>query len=83
MDQELLTKLALHTGGVHFPSVFKQYQKDYVLNMLSELYQVYQQGQDNAEDAYLAIDFWDDIISRFQLDNFEIEKLLKNNKQTA
>jgi len=83
MDHELLTKLALHTGGAHFPSVFKQYQKDYVLNMLSELYQIYQQGQDNAEDTYLAIDFWDDIISRFQLDNFEIEKLLKNNKQTA
>jgi hypothetical protein len=83
MNQKLLNELALQTGGSHFPSVFKQYQKDYVLNVLSELYQVYQQGQDNVEDAYLAIDFWDDIISRFQLDKSEIDMLLKNNKQTA
>ena len=83
MDHELLDKIALQTGGSHFPAVFHHYQKDYVMNVLSELYQVYQQGQDNVEDAYLAIDFWDDIISRFQLDKSEIDMLLKNNKQTA
>jgi hypothetical protein len=48
--------------------------------VLSELYQVYQRGEDNAEDVYWAIDFWDDIIKHFQLDNYEVEKLLKNNK---
>ena len=80
MNQKLLNELALQTGGAHFPAVFHHYQKDYVMNVLSELYQVYQQGQDNAEDAYLAIDFWDDVVQHFKLDHYEIEKLLKNNK---
>ncbi len=83
MDNELLDKIALQTGGSHFPAVFHHYQKDYVLSVLSELYQVYQRGEDNAEDVYWAIDFWDDIVRHFQLDNYEIDKLLKNNKQTA
>jgi hypothetical protein len=83
MDHELLDKLALQTGGSHFPAVFGHYQKNYVMNVLAELYQVYQQGEDNAEDVYLAIDFWDDIIQHFQLDNYEIDKLLKNNNETA
>ena len=75
MHNELLNHLALETGGSHFPAVFKQYQKDYVLNVLSEIYQVLQKQQ---FDGY-AIDFWDDIIEHFQLDNSEINKLLKNN----
>ena len=83
MNHELLDKLALQTGGSHLPAVFKTYQKDYVLHLLSELYQVYQKNEDNAEDVYLAIDFWDDIIAHFKLDKSEIDKLLKNNKQTA
>ena len=83
MDNELLNEIALQTGGSHFPAVFHHYQKDYVLSVLSELYQVYQRGEDNAEDVYWAIDFWDDIVRHFQLDNYEIDKLLKNNKQTA
>ena len=83
MNNELLDQLAVKTGGSHFPGVFQYYQKDYVLNVLSELYQVYQRGEDNAEDVYWAIDFWDDIVRHFQLDNYEIEKLLKNNKQIA
>ncbi len=80
MHNELLDQLAVKTGGSHFPGVFQYYQKDYVLNVLSELYQVYQRGEDNAEDVYWAIDFWDDIIKHFQLDNYEVEKLLKNDK---
>ena len=79
MQNELLDQLALKTGGSHFPAVFGHYQKDYVLNVLSEIYQVFQKQQ---FDGY-AIDFWDDIVERFQLDNYEIEKLLKNNKQPA
>jgi hypothetical protein len=50
-----------------------------ILEVLSELYQVYQRGQVSAEDVYLAIDFWDDIVQHFQLDNNEIEMLLKRN----
>jgi hypothetical protein len=82
MHNELLNHLALETGGSHFPAVFKQYQKDYVLNVLSEIYQVYEKGENKPED-YLALDLWDDIVRHFQLDNYEIDKLLKNNKQTA
>jgi hypothetical protein len=79
MNHELLDKIALHTGGSHFPAVFHHYQKDYVLNVLSEIQQVFQKQQ---FDGY-AIDFWDDIIKHFQLDYYEIDKLLKNNKESA
>ena len=79
MQNELLDQLAVKTGGSLFPAVFHHYQKDYILNVLSEMYQVYQKGEQNAEDIYYAIDFWDDIVKHFQLDNYEIDKLLKNN----
>jgi uncharacterized protein YihD (DUF1040 family) len=79
MNHELLDKIALHTGGSHFPAVFHHYQKDYVLNVLSEIQKVLHEVP---FDAY-AIDFWDDIIKHFQLDNYEIEKLLKSNKESA
>ena len=75
MQNELLDQLAVKTGGSLFPAVFHHYQKDYVLNVLSEIHQVFQKQQ---FDGY-AIDFWDDIIQHFQLDNYEIDKLLKNN----
>ena len=75
MDNELLEQIALRTGGSYFPSVFHHYQKDYVLHVLSEIHDVFQKQQ---FDGY-AIDFWDDIVKHFQLDNYEIEKLLKNN----
>ena len=80
MNNELLDNLALKTGGSHFPAVFGHYQKDYILNVLSEIYQVYQNGEDRPGiDVYHALDLWDDIVERFKLDNYEIEKLLKNN----
>ena len=75
MNYELLDELALKTGGSHFPAVFDHYQRDYILNVLSEIYQVFQKQQ---FDGY-AIDFWDDIVKHFELDHYEIEKLLKNN----
>lgn len=74
MNHELLEQLALKTGGSHFPAVFGHYQKDYILNVLSEIYDVFQKQQ---FDGY-AIDFWDDIVKHFALDHYEIEKLLKN-----
>jgi hypothetical protein len=79
MDHELLDKIALQTGGSHFPAVFHHYQKDYVMHVLSEIHQVFQKQQ---FDGY-AIDFWDDIVKHFQLDYYEIDKLLKNNKESA
>ena len=79
MNNELLEQLALKTGGSHFPAVFHYYQKDYVLHVLSEIYEVFQKQQ---LDGY-AIDFWDDIVKHFALDSYEIDKLLKNNKETA
>jgi hypothetical protein len=75
MNNELLNELALQTGGSHYPSVFKTYQNDYTLRVLSEIHQVFQKQQ---FDGY-AIDFWDDIVQHFQLDNTEIEKLSKRN----
>lgn len=75
MNNELLEQIALKTGGAHFPAVFHHYQKDYMLQVLSEIYEVLQNQQVNS----LAIDFWDDIIKHFALDGYEIDKLLKNN----
>lgn len=46
-----------------------------LLEVLSEIYRVFSKQQ---LDGY-AIDFWDDIVQHFQLDNNEIEKLLKRN----
>jgi len=79
MNNDLLHQLALETGGSHFPSVFQTYQKDYTLKVLSEIYAIFSKQQ---FDGY-SIDFWDDIVKRFQLDNSEIEMLLKNNKETT
>jgi hypothetical protein len=75
MNPELLNELALKTGGSFYPAVFETYQKAYTLNVLSEIYQVFQKQQ---FDGY-AIDFWDDIVKHFQLDNTEEEVLLKRN----
>ena len=79
MNNELLDQLALKTGGSHFPAVFGYYQKEYMLHVLSEIYDVFQKQQ---FDGY-AIDFWDDIVKHFELDYYEIDKLLKNNKESA
>jgi hypothetical protein len=75
MNQKLLNDLALETGGSFYPAVFETYQKAYTLNVLSEIYQVFQKQQ---FDGY-AIDFWDDVVQHFQLDNTEEEVLLKRN----
>jgi len=80
VNDNLMYRLALETGGSHFPAVFKTNQSAYTLNVLSEIYQVYQKGE-NTPDDYLAIDLWDDIVKHFNLDNNEIDVLLKNNTQ--
>jgi hypothetical protein len=75
MNNELLTEIAKQTGGSFFVDVFKTHQERYALQLLSEIHQVFQKQQ---FDGY-AIDFWDDIVQHFQLDNNEIEKLSKRN----
>ena len=75
MNNELLTDIARQTGGTFFVDVFKSHQERYALQLLSEIHQVFQKQQ---FDGY-AIDFWDDIVQHFQLDNTEIEKLSKRN----
>ena len=75
MNNELLTEVALRTGGSFFVDVFRSHQERYALQLLSEIHQVFQKQQ---FDGY-AIDFWDDIVQHFQLDNNEIEKLSKRN----
>jgi hypothetical protein len=79
MNHELLDEIGMKTGGAHFPSVFHNYQKDYVLNVMSEMYQIL---QEIPFDAY-AVDFWDEVMQHFKLDHYEIEKLLKNNKEST
>jgi hypothetical protein len=75
MNSELLTEIAKQTGGSFFVDVFKSHQERYALQLLSEIYQVFQKQQ---FDGY-AIDFWDDIVKHFQLDNKEMEVLSKRN----
>jgi hypothetical protein len=75
MNNELLTEIAKQTGGSFFVDVFKTHQERYALQLLSEIHQVFQKQQ---FDGY-AIDFWDDIVQHFQLDNKEIEMLSKRN----
>jgi hypothetical protein len=75
MNKELLTEIAKQTGGSFFVDVFRSHQERYALQLLSEIYQVFSKQQ---FDGY-AIDFWDDIVQHFQLDNNEIEKLSKRN----
>jgi len=75
MNNELLTDIARQTGGTFFVDVFKSHQERYALQLLSEIHRVFQKQQ---FDGY-AIDFWDDIVQHFQLDNTEMEKLSKRN----
>ena len=41
MNAGLLNRLALETGGAHYPEVFKQYQEDYTKKVLMECYKVF------------------------------------------
>lgn len=75
MNNELLTDIAKQTGGTFFVDVFKSHQERYALQLLSEIHQVFSKQQ---FDGY-AIDFWDDIVQHFQLDDNEMKKLLKRN----
>ena len=77
MNYDLLDHLALKTGGSHFPAVFHHYQREYMLQVLSEMLMIFEKLP---FDAY-AIDFWDDIVTHFQLDKYEVDALFKNNEK--
>lgn len=66
MNAGLLKRLALETGGAHFPEVFKQHQEDYTKKVLMECYQLFL-NSDQREDHYLAIDLLFDIQKHFDI----------------
>ena len=66
MNGSLMNRLALETGGSHFPEVFKTYQNEYTRQVLLECYQVFQDSQQLSEE-YLAVDFLFDIQKHFEI----------------
>ena len=62
-----MNRLALETGGSHFPEVFKTYQNEYTRQVLQECYQVFLNSQ-QMTDEYLAIDFLYDIQKHFEIE---------------
>ena len=66
MNPGLMNKLALETGGAHFPVVFKQHQEDYTRQVLLECYKLFQESQLSGE--YLAMDFLFDIQKHFGIE---------------
>ena len=66
MNGSLMNRLALETGGSHFPEGFKTYQNEYTRKVLLECYQVFQDSQQLSEE-YLAVDFLFDIQKHFEI----------------
>jgi hypothetical protein len=62
-----MNRLALETGGSHFPVVFKTYQNEYTRQVLQECYQVFLDSQQSSKE-YLAIDFLFDIQKHFEIE---------------
>jgi hypothetical protein len=67
VNGSLMNRLALETGGSHFPVVFKQHQEMYTKQVLQECYQVFLDSQQSSKE-YLAIDFLFDIQKHFEID---------------
>jgi hypothetical protein len=61
-----MNRLALETGGSHFPEVFKSFQNEYTRQVLLECYKVFQDSQQLSEE-YLAVDFLFDIQKHFEI----------------
>jgi hypothetical protein len=68
-----MNRLALETGGSHFPEVFKTYQNVYTWKVLEECYQVFQKSQQTSGE-YLAIDFLYDIQKHFGIEFKTLDK---------
>ena len=63
MNPGLMNKLALETGGAHFPVVFKQHQELYTKQVLLECYKLFRESE--LSNEYLAMDFLFDIQKHF------------------
>ena len=66
MNSDLIHRLALETGGSHFPAVFESYQKEYTLLVLQECYKVFQKRK-QSETEYIAMDYLYDIMKHFDI----------------
>ena len=66
MNDSLMNRLALETGGSHFPEVFKQHQELYTKQVLLECYKVFQDSQ-HLSNEYLAMDLLFDIQKHFEI----------------
>jgi hypothetical protein len=66
VNGSIMNRLALETGGSHFPEVFKTYQNEYTRQVLQECYQVFLDSQ-QTPDKYLAIDLLYDIQKHFDI----------------
>ena len=66
MNEILLNRLALETGGAHFPEVFKQHQEKYTRQVLQECYKLFRDSQ-QLSNEYLAVDLLFDIQKHFDI----------------
>ena len=66
MNEILLNRLALETGGAHFPEVFKTYQNEYTRQVLQECYKLFRDSQ-QLSNEYLAVDLLFDIQKHFDI----------------
>lgn len=66
MNGSLMNRLALETGGSHFPEVFKQHQEEYTRQVLLECYKVFLNSDEKPKE-YLALDFLLDIQKHFDI----------------
>ena len=66
MNAGLLKRLALETGGAHYPEVFKQHQEDYTKKVLMECYKIFLDSNQSQQE-YLAIDLLFDIQKHFDI----------------
>ena len=64
MNGSLMTRLALETGGSHYPEVFKQHQETYTRHVLTECYKVFLESR-QSDKEYLAVDLLYDIQKHF------------------
>ena len=61
-----MNRLALETGGSHFPEEFKSFQNEYTRKVLLECYKLFQDSQ-HLSNEYLAMDLLFDIQKHFEI----------------
>jgi len=66
VNDKLMNRLALETGGSHFSEVFKSHQTEYTKQVLLECYKLFQDSQ-HLSNEYLALDLLFDIQKHFEI----------------